>query len=72
MSIATVVTRGFGSFGTIGQVVTAGYSIGDAVVVLVPLFRTLNMNLEDREATLNLEDRDATVILESRDMDLRL
>ncbi len=31
MSIATVVTRGFGSFGTIPFVVTAGYSIGEAV-----------------------------------------
>ena len=33
MSIATVVTRGFGSFGTIAFVVTAGYSIGAAVAV---------------------------------------
>lgn len=31
MSIATVVTRGFGSFGTIALVVTAGYSIGEAI-----------------------------------------
>lgn len=28
MSIATVVTRGYGSFGTISEVVTRGYSIG--------------------------------------------
>lgn len=34
MSIATVVTRGFGSFGTIGKVVTAGYSIGAAITAL--------------------------------------
>lgn len=34
MSIATVVTRGYGSFGTIGQVVTRGFNI--AVVVLLP------------------------------------
>lgn len=31
MSIATVVTEGFGSFGTIPFVVTAGYSIGEAI-----------------------------------------
>lgn len=34
MSIATVVTRGFGSFGTIPFVVTAGYSIGAAVIAI--------------------------------------
>lgn len=33
MSIATVVTRGYGSFGTIPLVVTAGYSIGEAIVI---------------------------------------
>ena len=33
MSIATVVTRGYGSFGTIGKVVTAGYSVGAATTV---------------------------------------
>ncbi len=33
MSIATVVTRGYGSFGTIADVVTRGYSIGAAGVV---------------------------------------
>jgi len=30
LSIATLVTRGFGSFGTIGDVVTAGYTVGPA------------------------------------------
>jgi len=34
MSISTVVTRGFGSFGTIPFVVTAGYSIGAAIIIL--------------------------------------
>ena len=33
MSIATVVTRGFGSFGTIPFIVTAGYSIAAAVII---------------------------------------
>lgn len=32
MSIATIVTRGFGSFGDIGHVVTAGYDTGVTVV----------------------------------------
>ena len=31
MSIATVVTRGYGSFGSIAEVVTRGYAIGEAV-----------------------------------------
>lgn len=34
MSIATVVTRGFGSFGAIPFVVTAGYSIGAAMIAV--------------------------------------
>jgi len=34
MSIATVVTRGFGSFGTIPFIVTAGYTIGPAITAL--------------------------------------
>lgn len=34
MSIATVVTRGYGSFGTISKIVTAGYDIGTLVPVL--------------------------------------
>ena len=37
MSIATVVTRGYGSFGTIAFVVTAGYSIGEAISLVGPI-----------------------------------
>lgn len=33
MSIATLVTRGFGTFGNIGDVVTAGYASGDNNVI---------------------------------------
>lgn len=33
MSIATVVTRGFGSFGSVNKLPTLGYSIGEEVVV---------------------------------------
>lgn len=31
MSIASVVTRGYGSFGTVPLIVTAGYSIGEDI-----------------------------------------
>ena len=39
MSIATIVTRGFGSFGSIGEIVTAGYSsaAGEGEVVTPPV-----------------------------------
>lgn len=44
MSIATVVTRGYGSFGTIPFVVTAGYSIGpEAVAVIADRLDTLGL-----------------------------
>ena len=35
MSIAAVVTRGFGSFGSANEVVTRGYSIGEVVIPAV-------------------------------------
>ena len=34
MSVATVVTRGFGSFGSVNKLPTLGYSIGAAVAVV--------------------------------------
>ena len=34
MSIRTVVTRGYGSFGSIAEVVTRGYSIGAAANIV--------------------------------------
>jgi len=37
MSIATVVTRGYGTFGTIPFVVTRGYSIGPELVAVGPV-----------------------------------
>ena len=37
MSIATVVTRGYGTFGTIPFVVTRGYSIGEAAISIGPV-----------------------------------
>lgn len=33
MSIATIVTRGFGTFGDIGDVVTAGFASGDNLII---------------------------------------
>ena len=37
MSIATVVTRGYGSFGSVNLIPTLGYSIGEAVAFVGPL-----------------------------------
>ena len=36
MSIATVVTRGYGSFGSVNKLPTLGYSIGIPAVVIPP------------------------------------
>lgn len=33
MSISTIVTRGFGTFGTIADVVRAGYNSGDSSII---------------------------------------
>lgn len=33
MSISTIVTRGFGTFGSIGEIVTAGFASGDNNVI---------------------------------------
>lgn len=39
MSIAAVVTRGYGSFGSVALVATAGYTSGTVVVVTPPTLR---------------------------------
>lgn len=36
MSVATVVTRGFGSFGSIGSIVRGGYAAGASVIPNAP------------------------------------
>ena len=53
MSIATVVTRGYGSFGDVNKLPTWGYSIGAAVVEAVNYSRigTL-MGASDKIGTL--------------------
>ena len=33
MSVATIVSRGFGTFGSVGKVVSAGYSSGDNNII---------------------------------------
>jgi hypothetical protein len=34
MAIATIITRGYGSFGSIAEIITRGYDIGEAVVIV--------------------------------------
>lgn len=41
MSISSIITRGFGSWGSVNLVVTRGYSIGEAVIVICPTPLTL-------------------------------
>lgn len=45
MSIATIVTRGYGSFGSIGEIVTAGYASaeGQGEVVTPPVVVTVQV-----------------------------
>ena len=50
MSIATVVTRGYGSFGTIAFVATAGFSI-EQITLLVTCF--LNVKA-DKQNQMNI------------------
>lgn len=56
MSIATVVTRGFGSFGSIAEVVTRGYSIGAALALVVgtPIIITLQQAGIDIDAGISI------------------
>ena len=72
MSIATVVTRGFGTFGTIPFVVTRGYSIGAAAIFVEVLQRRLNITLEDRDASVILEPRSIDVTLEAREIKVKI
>lgn len=48
MSIATVVTRGYGSFGSIAEVVTRGYTIGEVVVADIDTHSVVWAVAEDR------------------------
>ena len=69
MSIAAVVTRGYGSFGTIADVVTAGYGIEAQAVIRVSCAMTLYgtqaaaMTLNGVEAaSMELRGRQAVAI----------
>lgn len=55
MSVATVVTLGYGTFGSVADVVTLGYSIGAASAT--PSARTLAVLFEDRALDIEFEDR---------------
>lgn len=52
MSVATVVTRGFGSFGTVGYVATAGYDQLAAAAYTNPLSLGLDINRTVSETTV--------------------
>jgi hypothetical protein len=63
-SIATIITLGFGSFGSPGEVVTLGYAIGEAVVPPVSPTptgrRCSDWTYPDRTATWDNDPRPAT------------
>jgi len=64
MAIATIVARGYGSFGGgIVKVPTRGYTIGAAIIVapavltVSPLFRTYSVAEPDRGYEVEADDR---------------
>ena len=57
MSIATVVLEGYGSGGSIGLIVTRGYTIGAAVVFVADIDRTVTILEEPRTVVIIEESR---------------
>lgn len=55
--MSSVVTRGFGSFGSTALVVTRGYAIGAVSVVSVEINRRLGIDPEIRRFGVAAEDR---------------
>ncbi len=62
MSIATVVTRGFGSFGSIADVVTRGYDIGAFVA---PVHIEANVVLTRNTASVTLTENGSVIALDA-------
>lgn len=58
MAIATIVTRGYGSFGTIAEVVTRGYDIGAFVS---PVHIQGNVVLTRNTATVTLTENNEII-----------
>lgn len=67
MSIATLVTEGYGSFGSIARIVTEGFSLTGVVVVKpTPTDRIITVAAEGRALVLSDEARLVSVASESR------
>lgn len=66
MSIATVITEGFGTFGTIPLIVTMGFSIGDPVAPTVDVPQEYHGHRREVEAGLDEIVRKQWELLEAR------
>lgn len=66
-SIGAIVSRGFGPWGSIGEIVTVGYGIGDTVVVpdTTPC-RVYTVAREDRNLRIPHEERIFAAAYENR------
>ena len=69
MSISSIVTRGYGSWGGVNDVVTRGYSIGAAIVAVVGAYGTVyrpnrlgTVRRHNRTGEVHRPDRTGTVI----------
>jgi hypothetical protein len=70
MAIATIITRGYGSFGSIAEIITRGYDIGEAVVIVTPAERKASVLAEANTVTVIAENRTVTVDAENRTVTL--
>ena len=61
MAIATIITRGYGSFGSIAEIITRGYDIGEPVVIVTPTERKTSVLAETRTVTVIAENRTVTL-----------
>lgn len=74
MSIALIVTRGFGNgtlTGTIKDVVTRGYAIGVAVVVPIQARRVVSVPYVDRTYQISASDRVVAILDDDENVEVR-
>lgn len=67
MSIATIVTLGYGSFGSVSEVVTLGYSIGAVSAFIAAPERTFPVEYERRAFSVPAENRVLGIERENRE-----
>ena len=70
MSIASVVTRGYGAPGSVSLVLTDGYAIGAVVALTVNIAsgHSLTVRADDRALHIHPDDRSLTIRADRRDV----